>query len=242
LKEGVFELKCKRARKMLLDYVNGTLEQEDSYLIQEHTTGCDLCRRELDTLSKILKIADNAKVEYPPASVWENFLPDLHKRIEREAALIFSKQYKQRLYFLPGWAAFATVVILTIFTIVMPKYYPSAVPFRNQTAENTETVEPSSPPVVEESPEPVIVAGMISRMLISEAEAAELDKLRNFIQSEVLIPPHYGEDDIMINITEESRSAEEDDEGVIQFLLESEFAEYGDNPVIESDIAELGAM
>ncbi len=235
-------MKCKRARKMLLDYVNGTLEPEDNHLVQEHTTGCDLCHRELDTLSKILKIIDNAKVEYPPASVWENFLPDLHKRIEREAALVFGKQYRQRLYFLPGWAAFVTIVILTIFTIIMPKYYPSAVPFRYQTAENIETVEPSSPPlVVEDSSEPVIVAGMISRILISEAEAAELDKLRNFIQSEVLIPSHYGEDDIMINITEESSSAE-DDEGVIQFLLESEFAEYSDNPVIESDIADLGAM
>jgi hypothetical protein len=235
-------LKCKRARKMLLDYVNGTLEPEDNHLVQEHTTGCDLCRRELDTLSKILKIIDNAKVEYPPASVWENFLPDLHKRIEREAALVFGKQYRQRLYFLPGWAAFATVVVLIIFTIVMPKYYPSAVPFRHQTAENIETVEPtSSPSVIEDSSEPVIVAGMISKMLITEAEAAELDKLRNFIQSEVLIPPHYGEDDIMINITEESSSAEDDD-GVIQFLLESEFAEYGDNPVIESDIVDLGAM
>ena len=237
-------MKCKRARKMLLGYVNGTLEQEDNHLIQEHITGCDLCRRELDTLNKILKITDNAKVEYPPASVWENFLPDLHRRIEREAALIFGKQYRQRLYFLPGWAAFVTIVILTVFTIVMPKYYPSAVPFRYQTVENvenTETVETSSPPVVEDSSEPVIVAGMISKMLITEAEAAELDKLRNFIQSEVLIPLHYGEDDIMINITEESSSAE-DDEGVIQFLLESEFAEYGDNPVIESDIADLGAM
>ncbi len=234
-------MKCKRARKMLLDYVNGTLEPEDSHLVHEHTTGCDLCRRELDALSKILKIADNAEVEYPPASVWENFLPDLHKRIEREAALVFGKQYRQRLYFLPGWAAFVTVVILTIFAIVMPKYYPSAVPFRHQTAENTETVESSSPSVVKESPEPVIVAGMISKMLITEAEAAELDKLKNFIQSEVLIPPHYGEDDIMINITEESSSVE-DDEGVIQFLLESEFAEYSDNPVIESDIVDLGAM
>lgn len=241
-------MKCKRARKMLLDYVNGTLEQEDSYLIQEHTTGCDPCRRELDTLSKILEVIDNTKVEYPPASVWENFLPDLHKRIEREAALVFGKQYRQRLYFLPGWAAFVTIVMLTIFTIVMPKYYPSASLFRYQTVENaenvenTETVETGSPPVLEDSSEPVIVAGMISKMLITEAEAAELDKLRNFIQSEVLIPPHYGEDDIMINITEESRSTEEDDEGVIQFLLEGEFAEYGDNPVIESDIVDLGAM
>jgi len=235
-------LKCKRARRMLLDYVNGILGPEDSHLVHEHTTGCEPCRSELYTLNKILKVIDDAKVEYPPASVWENFLPDLHKRIEREAALIFRKQYKQRLYFLPGWAAFVTIVILTIFTIAMPKYYPSAVLFWRQTAENTETVETSSPSVVEESPEPVIVAGMISRMLISEAEAAELEKLRNFIQSEVLIPPHYGADDIPINITEESRSTEEDDEGVIQFLLEGEFAEYGDNPIIEPDVADLGAM
>ena len=66
---------------MLLDYVNGILGPEDSHLIQEHTTGCDLCGRELDTLSKILKVIDGARVEYPPASVWENFLPDLHRRI-----------------------------------------------------------------------------------------------------------------------------------------------------------------
>ncbi len=237
-------MKCKRARKMLLDYVNGTLELEDNHLVQEHTAGCDVCHRELDMLSKILNIVDDAKVEYPPASVWGNFLPDLHKRIEREAALLFRRQYKQRLYFLPGWAAFFTIVILTIFTIVMPKYYRPAIPFQYQTVEDVENIEPvetSSPPAVEDSSEPVIVAGMISKMLITEAEAAELDKLRKFIQSEVLIPPHYDGYDILVNTSEESKSTE-DEEGVIQFLLEGEFAEYGDNPIIEPDVADLGAM
>ena len=107
-------MKCKHARKVLADHVNEVLESEDSRLVQEHVAECDSCRRELDMLRKVLKLTDDVKVEYPPASVWENFLRDLHRRIEAEAALAFREQQRQRLYLLPGWAASVAAVVLIL--------------------------------------------------------------------------------------------------------------------------------
>ena len=96
-------MKCKRAQKMLADYANQVLEPEDRHLVQEHIDQCNSCQQELDTMQNVLRVIDNNTVKYPPAPIWENFLPDLHRRIEREAALIFRKQWRQHLYIFPGW-------------------------------------------------------------------------------------------------------------------------------------------
>ncbi len=59
-------MKCKRARKMLADYVNEVLDTEGNREAQEHVARCEACRRELNTLEKVLELIDNVKVEYPP--------------------------------------------------------------------------------------------------------------------------------------------------------------------------------
>jgi hypothetical protein len=232
-------MKCKLARKMLADYVNDVLEPEDSRLIQEHIAECDPCRRELDVLKKVLRLIDDVKVEYPPASVWENFLHDLHRRIESEAALAFKKQQKRFLYLLPGWIASAAAVVLVIFVSAMLGYYPFAGSVRSQGAkEDIEVVQDSSPSLVEYSSEPVLVAGMISEVLITEVEAAELKKLDIFTRSETLTPPYYYHDsDSLIDTTGEAGDTQ-DDEGFIQFL-ENKLSEFGENPMIESEDVEF---
>ncbi len=233
-------MNCKRTREMLADYVNGILDPEDSSMIQEHVAECDSCRRELEMLEKVLSLIDDVKVEYPPASIWDKFLPDLHRRIESEAALVFRKQQRQRLYLLPGWLASITVVLLILLASIMIRYYPPARPVQLQTVENPEPeivqVDSSS----EDSSEQMLVAGIISKVLISEAEAAELKKLKNFIQSETLVL-QYQHDDILVDTGWEAASTE-DDEGVIQFLLENEFAEFDDSTVVETDIGGLAKM
>jgi hypothetical protein len=231
---------------MFADYANEVLGSADSRLVQEHVAKCDSCRRELDELEKVLRLIDDVNVEYPPASVWENFLPDLHRRIESEAALAFKKQRRQRFHLLPGWAIAAAAVVLISFASVMLRYYPPAGSVRLQRGENIEMIEDSSPPVVpvvEDSSEPVLVAGIISEVLITEVEAAELEKLKAFIQSETLTLPYYyyDDDDVLADTTGEVRGTE-DDEGVIEFLLENEFVEFDESPMIESDGTEFGTM
>ena len=72
----VLTMKCKRAQKLLAGYINEVLEPEASREVQEHVAECGICRKELGTLRRVLELIDNVKVEYPPTSVWENFLPD----------------------------------------------------------------------------------------------------------------------------------------------------------------------
>ncbi len=236
-------MKCKRAQKMLTDYVNKILGSEDSRLVQEHVVECDSCRRELDVLEKILGLIDDVKVEYPPASIWENFLPDLHRRIEKEAAFAFRKQRQQRFYLLPGWIA-NTAVVLFLFALVMLKYYPFTEPVQpQQRPENVEMVESIPASVIEEdSSEHALVAGIISEVLITEAEVAKLKELKNFTQSEPLTLSYYYDDDYGLADLNGETNGTGDDEEIIQFLLESEFAEFEESSMIESDGSEFGSM
>lgn len=239
-------MKCKHAQKMLADYVDEVLDIEDSRRIQEHITLCDSCRRELDVLREILGHINDVKVEYPPAHVWENFLPDLHLRIEREALLAFRRQRRQRFYALPGWVASAATVVLIFAAAVMLQYYPYDRPAWLQAAKNIEIIRSRPPIIVKNTSEPVLIAGMISEMLITDAELAELEKLKSFIQSEYPALSYQYYDDVIGyagDLDEEPRETEtEDNEGIIQFLLENGFAEFDEATIMESDSGEFGAM
>ena len=68
-----------------------------------------------------------------------------------------------------------------------------------------------------------------------------MKKLKNFAQSEALSIPYYHEDDVLTYTELELGNTEDDDE-VIQFLLENDFAEFDENPIIESDGIDSGAM
>ena len=92
-----------------------------------------------------------------------------------------------------------------------------------------------------DSPEHILVAGIISETLITEAEAAELRKLKSFVQSEALTLPYYQEEDAFTYTDGESSNLD-DNEEFIKYLLESEFAEFDESPIIESDGIEFGAM
>ena len=239
-------MKCKHAQKMLTDYIDEVLDAEDSRRVQEHINGCDSCRRELDVLRVILGHISDAKVEYPPAHVWENFLPDLHRRIEREAILAFRKQRQQRFYALPGWVTSAAVVVLIFIASMMLRYYPYERPIWLQRAQNIEIIRSQSLPKAKETSEPALVAGIISDVLITDAELAELEKLKSFILSEdPALAYQYDED--VINYTDDlgdgvRETETQDNEGIIKFLLENGFMEFDEATGIESDSGEFGAM
>lgn len=241
-------MKCKHIRKMLADYANQVLESGDNQMIQKHISECQSCRHELDVMRNMLRLIDTAKVEYPPAQVWENLIPDLHKRIEREAALAFEKHQKQRFYLLPGWTMSVVTIILLIFASVLLWHYPLSGPTELAKQENIKAAERTSlgslaeSDTLEYSSESMLVAGLISSVLITESEAAELEKLKNYNQSEILTPSHYYYyEGILAEMIREARDAK-NDEDVIHSLLNNEFTEFIENPVIESSGSEFGTM
>jgi hypothetical protein len=233
-------VKCKRAQKMLADYVNEVLEAGDRHQLQQHVVECEICRRELDILKTVFRLIDDVEVEYPPASVWQNFLPDLHRRIENEAALLFKKQKRQRFYILPGWAATVAVVLILLTSLMLQDHAP----IRATGVREAESIRfAENYPAAEDASEFALVAGAISRVLITEAEAEKLRELRSASQPETpMFPyyPHYDDSDALIDTRGEADTTQ-NNEDVIKYL-EDEFAEFDENLMIESDDTEFGAI
>ncbi len=235
-------MKCKRAQKLLAGYVNEVLKPEENRAVQDHIAECEICRKELGTLKNVLELIDNTKVEYPPASVWENFLPDLHRRIVNEAALAFKKQRRQRLYLFPGWAAVAAIVLI-LSTSIMLQDDPAIRPILVQRASNAGMIKDTSSSTMEGSSESTLIAGIISELLITAVEAEKLRELRSAIQSEAAIFPyddHYDDADILIDVSEGTDTTAGKEE-IIKYL-EDNFAEFDGGPMIESDDSEFGAI
>ena len=235
-------MKCKRAQKLLAGYVNEVLGPQENREVQEHVADCEICRKELYMLRNVLELIDNVKVEYPPASVWENFSSDLHRRIANEAALVFRKQRRQRFYLLPGWAAVAAIVLILSASIVLHDE-PVIRPILVQRASNVGTMSGISSSTAESSPESIFLAGVVSELLITEAEAEKLRELGSAIQSETFVFPydyHYDNADALIEVNEGTDTTV-DDEEVIQYL-EDRFVEFDEGPVIESDYGEFGEI
>lgn len=231
-------MKCKHARKMLIDYVNGSLEIGESRKLQEHVSGCHSCQSELEVMEGVLEFASNAEVKYPPEYVWDNFLTDLHKRIESEAALTFKKDQRQRFYFLPGWTASVATVVLVILTSVFLTYHPSSSSIRLHESRKLEiaTYKPSS--AVKYISEHILVADIISDVLITETEMVELKKLENFSRPEGL---YYYYDDALGDVLVELDNIKDND-GLIHSLLNSELAEFEDSQMIDSSIDDYSPM
>lgn len=223
-------MKCKSARKVLTDYVDGLLDTEDAQAVEKHLAVCDDCRREADMLRKVLNLLGKAKVEYPPAPVWDSFIPDLHRRIEREAALIFWKQQKQRVYFLPGWVSSAIALILLVVVSVMLWRYPSESPVLIQRPDNTAVTETAS--------DTAAAVRAISDVLLTESEAVELGKLKDYSEQEPPVHLYYeGSEYGDMSGGKDSETGDTSDKGdVVQLLMENAFV---DLPIEEFDDYEL---
>lgn len=79
-------MKCKKVQKLIPEYLEDTLTESKSMLVDEHLHNCDACRRELRAIEKTIRLASNMQVEYPQPELWENFVPILHARIAQQKA------------------------------------------------------------------------------------------------------------------------------------------------------------
>lgn len=231
-------MKCKHAQKMIIDYINGSLGPEEIRIIHGHAEGCQYCHLELEMAKKVIDLTSNVKVEYPPENIWNNFLPDLHKRIESEAALTFKKNQRQRFYFLPGWAASIATVILVIITSFFLTYHPSLSSIEINSSKVTQVTTDTKPSMIRYGSEPLLIADIISDVLITETQMAELKKLENYSRPESL---YYYYDDALNDVLVELDSIKEND-GLIRSLLNNELAEFDDSQMLDSSIDEYGSM
>jgi anti-sigma factor RsiW len=73
---------CRKVKRLLVDYLEGTLSSKDKVLIEEHLRACPDCAKEAEFLSRTLKLVRLRSYKEPPEEFWAQYLPNLKKRIE----------------------------------------------------------------------------------------------------------------------------------------------------------------
>lgn len=175
-------MECKHIQKKLLEYIDGILSYEDSELVESHIAECDSCRREIELFYRLSGII--CKVDYPPASIWGDFLFDLHKRIDREALYQFAKEQKHKTYAIWGWAFASVAAIIFLITSIFLEY-------RIDSNKNYFIAKPeiASKPVYSNDYESYVIADIVSKAFINDKNIVHLKKLQKINEYSIFSPP-----------------------------------------------------
>jgi hypothetical protein len=215
---------CKHIRKKLLDYTERNLSEKDSLMVKQHIAKCDSCRQELALFNKLSEFT--YKVDYPPTSIWNNFLPDLHARIEKEAAVDYAKDQKKQSYVKWGWTFVAVASVMFFVSSIILEYQS---PFGTKGKKIQQIRVQSRSPIVEKS-DSFFIAEIISDTMIDEKDAVKLKKLVNNADYEAFTPTNYNP---YYNLTEINTESKHAGENVIQSLLNDTYSQFDNSDSLE---------
>jgi hypothetical protein len=215
---------CKRIRKNFLDYIERNLSKKDSLMLEQHIAKCDSCRQELAIFIKLPEFIH--KVYYPPASIWNNFLPDLHALIEKEAAVDFAKEQKRQSYVKWGWTFVAVASVMFFVSSIILEYQS---PYGTK-GKNASQIKIQSRSTTVERSDSFFIAELISDTMIDEKEAVKLKKLVNNADYEAFAPTNYNP---YYNLTEINVEPKHANENVIQSLLNDTYSQFDNSDSLE---------
>ena len=79
-------MRCKSAKRLSLEYMEGTLSGRQADQLEFHLDNCLHCQKELEVFEKTIRLASSLPVAYPSPEAWENFWPTLQTKIEQSLA------------------------------------------------------------------------------------------------------------------------------------------------------------
>jgi len=177
-------MRCKSVRKKLLEYFEGTLSRRDSIAVDNHVHECDSCRHEMEMFGRLSSLIH--KVDYPPTSIWDNFLDDLHERIDKEMAKSFVEAQKNRAYITWGWTSAAIAAVVFMIASIFIEYHIEDA--KNLYIPRSQAVSRS---VTTQNNEGYIIAELVSKAFIDDKRVAELKKLQEINEYGILAPTNY---------------------------------------------------
>jgi len=209
-------VRCWKIKKKILDYIDGNINETDFLVIQKHLSECDSCRREFESYNRLFGLMGNIhKIDYPPESVWKNFLSDLHTRIEKEAINDYAGKQKRQSYVQWSWVSVAMAsVLFLIFSLVL-EYHPS--PVTDQKIQETASL------ATKEKTEGFYIAEIISKTFINEKEAKELKKLDKIVDYDMFAPSNYKS---YIMTSDTNTNSEASNSNAMKTLLDENLSEF----------------
>jgi len=74
---------CTRYQTDGMRLVDGELTAEEKSSYEAHVRGCDACRRELESLGRIIAFADELRFRVPDDEFWDGYWESVYRRSER---------------------------------------------------------------------------------------------------------------------------------------------------------------
>lgn len=232
-------VKCKYIKKKLIDYVDGILSEKERDIVEKHIKICKSCHQELSLLEKLPQI--NYKIEYPPDSVWDSFLDDLHKRIEHEVYCEYIKQQNQKKWALVSLSAVALIMII-FFVSTLTEYYVLSKPIRINENRNPQ----KSDLLISENSESMFIFGLLSRTFINDKDVKKLKYLNKYLNSSDYYKVNYDYFRIYSGLDLEADKKHTDvkynRKELIQSIFDENISKLKNIYIMENEIDDTGAI
>jgi hypothetical protein len=115
-------MKCRDDREMINSFLDNKIDPMKDKLLAEHIESCAQCKAELEFLLKYRKIVSEIKPVSPP----ENFIYELHRKIEMETAESPLRKFFQSMtYFISSYRfPFEAAGVLAVAAVIFFLYKP----------------------------------------------------------------------------------------------------------------------
>jgi hypothetical protein len=76
-------MECTRYQTDGMRFLDGELSPEERLQYQAHVRGCDVCRRELESLGRVVRLTDELKLRVSDDEFWKGYWEGVYRRSER---------------------------------------------------------------------------------------------------------------------------------------------------------------
>ncbi|MBU4310403.1 zf-HC2 domain-containing protein [bacterium] len=77
-------ISCRKVKRWMIDYLEGTLSKKKKVLFKKHLSKCSRCAQEVEALVKTQRLVRLKAREEMPEGFWAHYLPRLKRRLEEK--------------------------------------------------------------------------------------------------------------------------------------------------------------
>jgi tetratricopeptide (TPR) repeat protein len=125
-------MRCTQAKKLVSEYVDGTLDERRAAELERHLDSCEDCRELLRDFQGIVREARDMKTVTPPDTAWEKISGALAgPRLEEPSGRAFGHERPVRAFFLsrhPLWSAAAAALVLIVGGLALIQPWRASLP------------------------------------------------------------------------------------------------------------------
>lgn len=79
---------CNRYQTDGMRLLDGELSAAEASAYEEHLRGCDACRREMESLGRVVRLSEELKLRVPEDEFWKGYWESVYRRSERRLGFV----------------------------------------------------------------------------------------------------------------------------------------------------------